>query len=69
MAARGLQPTGQDFDFWTGLVLATLAALEQVNYYHWQLMHDTPQEWRDLLRRKRLKRGLLARELGRPRVR
>ena len=46
-----------------GLGFYVLAVLEQVNYYHWQLMYDYPPDWRYLLENKRLKRSSLHRAL------
>ncbi|MFI6696004.1 multidrug transporter [Streptomyces sp. NPDC050433] len=39
-----------------GLVLYGLALAEYINYFHWQLMHDTRADWRRLLRTRRLRR-------------
>ena len=52
---------------WLDLLLAgclwTLAVLECVNYFHRQLMYDTPSELRWLLRNRRLKPSWLSRDL------
>lgn len=53
------------FDVIAALGLYTLAILEQVNYYYYQLMYDYPPDWRFLLEQKRLKRSSLSRALGR----
>lgn len=42
-----------------GLVLYGLALAEYVNYFHWQLMHDTRADGRRLLRTRRLRRSHL----------
>ncbi|MFJ1544358.1 multidrug transporter [Streptomyces sp. NPDC088246] len=42
-----------------GAVLYGLAAAEYVNYFQWQLMHDTCADWRRLLRTRRLHRSHL----------
>jgi len=44
--------------------LWTLAVLEYVNYFHWQLMYDSPSELQWLHRNRRLKLAQLARELS-----
>jgi len=46
-----------------GLYFYLTALLEQVNYYHWQLMYDYPPDLRDLLRKRRLKRSSLNRAI------
>lgn len=51
-------------DLWFGLGFWTLAVLEYVNYYHRQLMYDTPAEVRWLVRAGRLKPAPLARDLA-----
>jgi hypothetical protein len=52
-------------DFVVGLGFYVLAALEQINYYHIQLMYDYPPDWRYLVENKRLKRSSLNRALER----
>lgn len=52
-------------DFFVGLGFYVLAILEQVNYYHYQLMYDYPPDWRSLVENKRLKRSSLRRALER----
>ena len=42
-----------------------LAVLEQVNYYHYQLMYDYPPDWRYLIENKKLKCSSLNRALER----
>jgi hypothetical protein len=42
--------------------LFVLAVLEYINYFHVQLMYDTPYDIRFLLRQKKLKQGLIPRE-------
>ncbi|GAA1578125.1 hypothetical protein GCM10009827_119850 [Dactylosporangium maewongense] len=51
---------------WPGLVFAAFAALEHVNYFNMQLMHDTFADLRRL-RSAGLRRSHLARDLGRAR--
>lgn len=51
---------------WPGLVFATFALLEHVNYFHVQLMHDTVADLRRL-RSVGLRRSHLACDLGRAR--
>ena len=50
-------------DLVAGAGFYSLAVLEQVNYYHYQLMYDCPPDWRTLVERKRLMRSSLARAL------
>lgn len=40
--------------------IAGFALLEYVNYYHYQLMHDTRNDWRYLLQHHRLRKAPLA---------
>ncbi|MGW7683895.1 hypothetical protein ACWGID_24360 [Kribbella sp. NPDC054772] len=47
-----------------GLVFAVVAVLEYVNYFHTQLMYDTPADLRQLFSRG-LRRSHLARDLAR----
>jgi hypothetical protein len=42
-------------DVVAGLGLYTLAVLEQINYYHYQLMYDRAADVRYLVAHKRLK--------------
>jgi hypothetical protein len=53
---------------WLDLLFAgalwTLALLEYVNYFHWQLMYDSPTEMRWLVRHRRWKRSWLSRDLA-----
>ncbi len=58
-------PFRSTVDVVAGLGMAGLALLEQVNYYHIQLMYDYPPDWRYLIERKRLKRSSLSRALER----
>ncbi|MGW3493899.1 multidrug transporter [Streptomyces sp. NPDC001020] len=46
-----------------GTVLYGLAAAEYVNYFQWQLMHDTRADWRRLLRTRRLHRSHLYKDI------
>lgn len=46
-----------------GLGFYILAVLEQVNYYHYQLMYDYPPDWRYLVGQRKLKRSSLSRAL------
>jgi hypothetical protein len=50
-----------------GAALYALAVLEQVNYYHYQLMYDYGPDWRYLLKHRRFKRSSLSRALARAR--
>ena len=50
---------------WPGLCFAVFAVLEHVNYFHVQLMYDTPEDLR-YLRDRGLRRSHLARDLVRP---
>lgn len=52
-----------DLDVAAGLGFYVLAVLEQINYYHYQLMYDCPADWQYLLAHKRLKRSKLYRDL------
>jgi hypothetical protein len=45
--------------------IAAFAALEYVNYYHYQLMHDTVNDLRYLKMHRRLRKAPLADDLGR----
>lgn len=47
-----------------GSALSVLALLEYVNYYFVQLMYDNRADLRYLLRNRRLKRAVMARDLG-----
>jgi len=47
-----------------GILLYLLAVLEQINYYHWQLMYDNRADLAYLREHRRLKRGAIARELA-----
>lgn len=51
------------FDGVTGAAFYLLAILEQINYYHYQLMYDCPSDWRYLMQHKKLKRSNLSRTL------
>lgn len=46
-----------------GLGLYGLALAEYVNYFHWQLMHDTRSDVRRLVRTRRLRRSHLSEDL------
>ena len=55
--------------FWTGDTvfggaMGLFALAEFVNYYYWQLMYDNRADWRTLRQHRRLKRGIMRRELG-----
>jgi hypothetical protein len=65
LGGKGLMGTvfSSGFDLVAGLGLYTLAVLEQINYYHYQLMYDYPPDWRYLVENKRLKRSSLNRAL------
>jgi hypothetical protein len=53
------------FDLVVGVGFYALAVLEQLNYYHYQLMYDYPPDWRYLFEQKKLKRSSLRRALER----
>lgn len=55
-------------DLTAGLAFYILAVLEQVNYYHYQLMYDYRSDWRFLVQERRLKRSSLDRALERFKV-
>jgi hypothetical protein len=55
--SRGAEP------FWATF-LALFAALEHINYYHWQLMYDSAADIRWLVRHRRLRRSHLAEDLA-----
>lgn len=59
-AANAARLTSADLAWTGGLLL--LAALEHVNYYHWQLMHDTNADLRRLVRHG-IRRASLASEI------
>ena len=58
---------GSALNLAAGAGLYALAVLEQVNYYHYQLMYDYGPDWQYLLERKGLKRSSLSRALARAR--
>ena len=49
--------------------LWVFAVLEHINYFEYQLMHDTKNDWAYLVRNKRLKRAILSRDLSSERLR
>lgn len=52
------------FDVWLGLLFVVGAVLEQINYYHYQLMYfDSRYDWRYLVQNKRLRIGSIAKML------
>jgi hypothetical protein len=67
-ATQGAAGSDDDVRRWLDLFLAgalwTLALLEYVNYFHRQLMYDSPSELRWWLRHRRLKTSWLARDLA-----
>ena len=65
VVGQGLVGTAfhSSFDFIAGLGLYVLAVLEQINYYHYQLMYDYPPDWRYLVEHRKLKRSSLNRAL------
>ncbi len=63
--ALGGTPFRSSVDIVIGLGFYVLAVLEQVNYYHYQLMYDYRSDLRRLGREKRLKRSSLYRTLER----
>jgi hypothetical protein len=52
-------------DIFYGTFLTIFALLEQINYYYYQLMYDNRADLAYLFHHKRLKKGFVARELGR----
>ncbi|QSB05248.1 hypothetical protein [Natronoglycomyces albus] len=46
-----------------GLIFLALAIAEYVNYFHWQLMHDSASDVRFLIRHRRLRRSALYRDI------
>lgn len=50
-------------EFWWASCLYILAVLEYINYFEFQLMHDTENDWRFLLKHRRLRRAPLAVDL------
>lgn len=65
LAGKGLLNTffRSRLDLIAGLGLYTLAVLEQINYYYYQLMYDQPSDWRYLRKHKKLKKSSLSRAL------
>jgi hypothetical protein len=57
--------SGRAVDLGWAVVLLGFAALEYVNYHHWQLMHDSRADWAYLRRYRRLRRAPLAVDLTR----
>jgi hypothetical protein len=55
--------SSSSLDVIAGLGFYGLALLEQINYYHYQLMYDYPPDWRRLVEEKKLKRSSLNRAL------
>lgn len=51
------------FDSWIGLAILSGALLEQINYYYWQLMYDSPYDWAFLRAHRRLRRGSIGKAL------
>jgi len=66
LGVQGLVGTAfrSDLDVIAGLGLYVLAVLEQINYYHYQLMYDTAADWPYLTTHKRLKRSKLYQDLS-----
>ena len=62
---RGFLAGGWQFNFelWAGAFLYLLAFLEQVNYFYYQLMYDYPEDWKNLVRNRKLKKASLRRAL------
>ena len=50
-------------DTWLGLLMLGGAVLEQINYYHVQLMYDSAYDWTHLRAHRRLRRGTIAKAL------
>ena len=51
-------------DTWWGIVCITGALLEQINYFHYQLMYDNPYDWEQLRTYRRLRRGTIGKALA-----
>ena len=49
--------------FWWSFWLYIFAVLEYINYFEFQLMHDTANDWNYLLKHRRLRRAPLAADL------
>ncbi len=65
IALSALRGHGDTADFAWAAGLLTFAALEYINYYHRQLMHDTAADWAYLRRYRRLRRAPLAVDIER----
>lgn len=67
LIVKGLLSTffASSLDLVVGVGFYLLAVLEQINYYHVQLMYDGRADWRYLLTHKRLKRSKLSQDLAR----
>ena len=63
LAVRVAQGGASAAEMIVGGLLSLLAALEYVNYFHWQLSYDTPREIRYVLLHRRLKRATMVRDL------
>jgi len=50
------------YNFIVTLVLLVMAILEQINYFHWQLMYDNQGDFGYALKHKKLKIGAIRRE-------
>jgi hypothetical protein len=67
LLTAGATGTAGPWDLAWGIGLLLFAAAEFVNYFHLQLMHDSPADWRWLIRHRRLRPATPVRELRRGR--
>ncbi|MEV4892856.1 hypothetical protein AB0K48_26090 [Nonomuraea sp. NPDC055795] len=56
---------GSGAQVWPGVALWVFALLEDVNFFHLQLMHDTRADLAHLMMTRRLRRSHLALDLAR----
>ena len=59
------QATASPADLWWSWGLLAFVVLEQLNYYHWQLMYDTRAGFAYLQRNGRLRKAALRLDLER----
>lgn len=59
----GGAPFSSGLDVVVSLGFYILAVLEQINYYHYQLMYDTAADWHYLMTHKKLKPSKLSQDL------
>ncbi|PSK98947.1 hypothetical protein CLV63_104171 [Murinocardiopsis flavida] len=68
VVGAGAVESGGGAGVWPGAALWVFAVLEQVNYFHVQLSHDTRADLSRLVRSRRLRRSHLRRDLDRGRA-